>query len=95
MYLASVPHAAITHLVPHTYYLGDYPTQLLSEATKGDFEVCRSAWVVCGAARSLTLVTVAGPRRGAHLGGEGRSRRADREQRMGTATHLNGELPRG
>jgi len=31
--------AAITHLVPHTYYQGDYPVGPLAEHTHGGFEV--------------------------------------------------------
>ena len=38
IYLARVPRAAISHLVPHVSYLGDYPTQILNEESKGDFE---------------------------------------------------------
>lgn len=39
VYLARVEHVAVTHVVPHTFYLGDYPTQILEESTKGDFQV--------------------------------------------------------
>ena len=27
------------HMVPHVIYKGDYPTEILNETTKGDFEV--------------------------------------------------------
>lgn len=27
------------HMVPHVFYKGDYPTEILNETTKGDFEV--------------------------------------------------------
>ena len=39
VYLARVDGVAVTHVVPHIFYLGDYPTQPLEESTKGDFEV--------------------------------------------------------
>jgi len=39
VYLAGVGSAAITHMVPHTFYLGEYPTTMLDDDTKGDFEV--------------------------------------------------------
>ena len=39
VYLARVDQVAVTHVVPHVFYLGDYPTQPLEESTNGDFEV--------------------------------------------------------
>lgn len=39
VYLVGVSHVAITHMVPHVFYLGEYPATMLKDGSKGDFEV--------------------------------------------------------
>ena len=39
VYVVSVKEAAITHVVPQIFYLGDYPTEPLSDDSHGGFDV--------------------------------------------------------
>ena len=47
----------MTHVVPHTFYLGDYPTQMLEESAKADFnvEVRVHLWAAAAADAELTV----------------------------------------
>ena len=60
VYLITVPVAtvAITHLTPHTHYMGKYPTAPLEDGTHGGFSVNVTAhvWVPVGGAKGRLSV---------------------------------------
>lgn len=43
VYLVGVRAAAITHIVPHTFYQGAYPVGPLTEGPTGRWRLCHSA----------------------------------------------------
>ena len=62
-YLATVSSAAITHVVPHVFYLGAFPVAPLSDADNGGFSVAVRVhmWAPAGGAAGTLSVSGAWP----------------------------------
>jgi beta-mannosidase len=89
VYLSVVPAgtAAITHVTPHTRYMGAYPTARLTDGKHGGFSVNVTAHLWAPAGGAMGSLSVAGNWAGAPGGGGGDS--------LATATSGRMQLPAG